>query len=351
MNNIEFYKQAEYGMMMHFGLYSLLGGEYKGKYGSKYAEWIMAHFAIPNKEYEQLASIFNPICFDADSIIKLARDCGMKYFVVTTKHHDGFALYHSKVDKYNVVDATPFGRDIVGELAEACAKYGLKFGIYYSQDLDWHEKHGGGYTSDPKGSAGVTWENSWDFPNKEEKDFSICFESKILPQIEEIMQNYGEISLAWFDMPMTLSSEQSQRIYDTVKRLQPDCIINSRLGNGTYDYVSLGDNEIPATREEWEKMTASQQIDFRSIKGFKPSKYGIYESACTLNRSWGFSYRDHNWITPEKLYENKKHLNSLGINYLVNVGPDHLGRIPGPSADILIRAAELEKEENNLKKS
>ena len=175
MTNKEWFKEAQFGMMVHFGLYSLLGGEYKGKYGSKYAEWIMAHFAIPNKEYEQLASIFNPICFDADSIIKLARDCGMKYFVVTTKHHDGFALYHSKVDKYNVVDAAPFGRDIVGELAEACAKYGLKFGIYYSQDLDWHEKHGGGYTSDPKGSAGVTWENSWDFPNKDEKDYRSNF--------------------------------------------------------------------------------------------------------------------------------------------------------------------------------
>ena len=344
MNNIEFYKKAEYGMMMHFGLYSLLGGEYNGKRGAKYAEWIMAHFAIPNKEYEKLASIFNPIYFDADAIIKLAKDCGMKYFVVTTKHHDGFAMYHSRVDKYNVVDATPFGRDVVGELSEACARYGLKFGIYYSQDLDWHEKHGGGYTSDPKGSAGVTWENSWDFPNKAEKDFSICFEKKILPQIEEIMTNYGEISLAWFDMPMTLESSQSQKIYDTVKRLQPNCIINSRLGNGTYDYVSLGDNEIPPTREEWEKMTAAEDIDYRSIKGFKPSKYGIYESACTLNRSWGFSYRDHEWKSAEKIFENRKHLNSLGINYLINVGPDHLGRIPAPAIDILKEVGKAQQK-------
>ena len=157
------------------------------------------------------------------------------------------------------------------------------------------------------------------------------------------MTNYGDISLAWFDMPMTLNDEQSQRIYDTVKRLQPDCIINSRLGNGSYDYVSLGDNEIPPTKEEWEKMTFAKNIDYRSINGFKPSKYGIYESACTLNRSWGFSVYDHNWVTPEKLYENKKHLNSLGINYLVNVGPDHLGRIPAESIRILKDAAELEK--------
>jgi len=347
--NAEFFKTAGYGMMMHFGLYSVLGGEYKGKQGHKYAEWIGAHFAIPNAEYEQLAKVFNPIYFDADAIIKFARDCGMKYFVVTTKHHDGFAMYHSKVDKYNVVDATPFGRDVVGELAEACAKYGLKLGFYYSQDLDWHEKHGGGYLSEPVKCAGVTWENSWDFPNKEEKDFSICFENKIIPQIEEIMTNYGEISLVWFDMPMTLCAEQSKKVYDTVKRLQPDCLVNSRLGNGAYDYVSLGDNEIPATREEWEKLSKIDpaKVNYKSINGFKPSKYGIYESACTLNHSWGFSYRDQDWVSAEKLYKNKKHLNSMGINYLVNVGPDHLGRIPGASMDILRAAAELEESDKN----
>ena len=349
MNNVEFFKTAGYGMMMHFGLYSILGGEYKGKQGHKYAEWIGAHFAIPNAEYEQLAKIFNPIYFDADAIIKFAKECGMKYFVVTTKHHDGFAMFHSKVDKYNVVDATPFGRDIVGELAEACAKHGLRLGFYYSQDLDWHEKHGGGYLSEPIKCAGVTWENSWDFPNKAEKDYSICFENKILPQIEEIMTNYGDISLAWFDMPMTVNAEQSQRIFDTVKRLQPDCLVNSRLGNGAYDYVSLGDNEIPATKEEWEVRSKidPSKVNYKSINGFKPSKYGLYESACTLNHSWGYSYRDHDWVSPEKLYANKKHLSELGINYLVNVGPDHLGRIPGESMDILRRAAELEFENVN----
>jgi len=345
MENVEFYKNAGYGMMMHFGLYSVLGGEYKGKFGDNYAEWIGAHFAIPNKEYEGLAKVFNPIYFDADEIIKLAKDCGMKYFVVTTKHHDGFAMFHSKVDKYNVVDATPFGRDVIGELAEACAKHGVKLGFYYSQDLDWHEKHGGGYLSNDTKCAGVTWDNSWDFPNVEEKNFDICFENKILPQIKEIMTNYGDIFLAWFDMPMTLSEAQSKLIYDTVKKLQPGCLINSRLGNGTYDYVTLGDNEIPPTKEEWEKMCSAELdgIDYQGIGGFKPSPYGLYESACTLNESWGFSYRDHRWVSPEKLYANKKHLNELGISYLVNVGPDHLGRIPGPSIDILRAAAELDK--------
>lgn len=346
MNNKEFFKSAGYGMMMHFGLYSMLGGEYKGKKVINYAEWVQSNFAIPIAEYEKLAAAFNPVYFDADEIIKLAKDCGMKYFVVTTKHHDGFALFHSKVDKFNVVDASPFRRDIVGEFANACAKYGVKLGFYYSQDLDWHEPHGGGYLHRGVPCSGVSWDNSWDYPEVEGKDFSICFEKKILPQIEEIMTNYGDIFLAWFDVPMTINREQSLTIYDTVKRLQPDCLINSRLGNGAYDYVSLGDNEIPASKEEWERLSKVDPatIDYQNICGFKPCPDGLYESACTLNHSWGFCYRDHNWVSPEALYRNKHHLNDLGINYLINVGPDHLGRIPGPSVDVLRRVAEMENK-------
>ncbi|MBQ1954453.1 MAG: alpha-L-fucosidase [Clostridia bacterium] len=348
MTNIEYFKTSGYGMMMHFGLYSLLGGEYKGKFGDNYAEWIGSHFAIPIKEYERLASIFNPIYFDADEIIRLAKECGMGYFVVTAKHHDGFALFKSEADKYNVVDATPFGRDIIGEFAAACKKYGVKLGLYYSQDLDWHDPNGGGYLSNHMGCSGVTWDNSWDFPDPSKKDFSVCFENKILPQVREIMSNYGDIFLAWFDVPMTMTAEQSQRLYETVHRLQPNCLVNSRIGNGVYDYVSLNDNEIPESKEDWLRQCSvdPSTIDYRSINGFKPSRYGLYESACTLNHSWGFSYRDHNWVSPEALCENRRKLNSMGINYLVNVGPDHLGRIPGPSVDILKKAAELFEAEN-----
>ncbi len=174
----KWFKEAKYGMMIHWGLYSLLGGEYNGrKITAKYAEWIQSNLCVPIKEYEKLASAFNPVFFDADKIVSLAAECKMKYLVVTTKHHDGFALYHSKVDKFNVVDATPFGRDVVKELRDACDRHGLKFGIYYSQDLDWHEKHGGGYTATIP-CDGVSWDNSWDFPNREEKDFSICFEKR-----------------------------------------------------------------------------------------------------------------------------------------------------------------------------
>ena len=330
MQNAKWFREAKYGMMIHWGLYSLLGGEYGGrKITEKYAEWIQSNLAIPNAEYEKLARAFNPVFFDAEAIVSLARECGMRYLVVTAKHHDGFALYHSAVDSYNTVDATPFGRDVVRELRNACDKYGLRFGIYYSQDLDWHEEHGGGYRTFTH-CDGVSWDNSWDFPDRSKKDFSICFEKKILPQIKELMTNYGEISLAWFDVPMTLTEEQSDLIYRTVKELQPNCLINSRLGNGRYDYVSLGDNEIPERMD-----AASGEVDYNSIDGFKPSPLGLYETAATLNDTWGFSFNDHNWKSGARIREIREHLNSMGINYLLNVGPDALGRIPADAVAIL----------------
>lgn len=334
--NIEWFKNAKFGMMIHWGLYSLLAGEYKGEKMDTYAEWIQSKFQIPNAEYEQLAKAFCPIYFDADEIVKFARSCGMQYLVVTTKHHDGFAMYHTKVDSYNVVDATPFHRDVIKELADACKKANIKFGIYYSQDLDWHEEHGGGYLSNTLESAGTTWDNSWDFVG--DKNFDLCFEKKIVPQIEELMTNYGEIALAWFDVPMTLSEQQSQKIYDTVKQLQPNCLINSRLGNGIYDYVSLGDNEIPSEIE------LRQTVDYNAIDGWKPSKYGLYETAATLNHTWGFSYHDHNYQIGQKIYDTKQHLNRLGINYLLNVGLDGLGRIPLEAKQVLLEVQSLSEK-------
>lgn len=328
------FMQAKYGMMIHWGLYSLLGGEWQGGKVRSYAEWAQSCFQIPNREYEKLASAFNPVFFNADEWVREAKDCGMEYFVITSKHHDGFAMFHSKVDKFNVVDATPFGRDVVGELANACAKHGLKFGLYYSQDLDWHEMHGGGYLSNHIACAGAAWDNNWDFPDESKKDFSICFERKILPQIEEILTNYGELCLIWFDVPMTLTEPQSRAIFDLVKKHQPNTLINSRLGNGAYDYVSLGDNEIP------EHMPAPGEAfsDMNDIGGFKSSPYGLYETAATLNDTWGFSFHDHNWKSPEQIRAIRKKLNSLGINYLLNVGPDPLGRFPADALRIIREA-------------
>ena len=336
MDTHQWFKQAGYGMMVHWGLYSLLGGEYKGRKVRNYAEWAQSYFRIPNAEYGKLASAFNPVFFDADEWVRFAKECGMKYFVVTSKHHDGFAMFKSKADKYNVVDATPFGRDVMAELGEACYKHGLKFGLYYSQDLDWHEQHGGGYLSNHILNSGTTWDNSWDFPDEKSKDFSICFENKIMPQVEEILKGYGELCLIWFDVPMTISEAQSRRIFEAVKRYQPNCLINSRLGNGAYDYVSLGDNEIPESMDD----LAGQNVDMNSIDGFKPSPYGLYETAATLNDTWGFSIHDNNWKSPDFIRNTRRKLNDMGINYLINVGPDYLGRITADSQRILRGAAK-----------
>ncbi len=334
MDNKQWFKQAQYGMMAHWGLYSLLGGEYKGRRVLDYAEWIQSNMPIHNSEYEQLAKIFNPIYFNADEWIKLAKDCGMKYFVFTSKHHDGFAMFKSYADKYNVVDYSPFGRDVVGELAESCYKYGLKFGLYYSQELDWHHPHGGGYDNFA-GCSGTSWDNNWDFPDRSKKDFSVCFEEKIKPQVKEILTNYGDLCLIWFDVPHTITKEQSLELNALVKECQPDCLINSRIGNGAYDYVSLGDNEYPT------EFTPEENSDPNSLDGFKYSPYGLYETAGTLNSSWGYKYYDQNWITPEEIVERRNKLNSLGINYLLNIGPDGLGRIPSFSVEALKKAAEI----------
>ena len=337
MNNIEWFREAKYGMMVHFGLYSMLAGEYRGRRTPyDYGEWIQSAFAIPNREMEQLAGAFNPVYFNAEEWVKLAKECGMTYFVVTSKHHEGFALFDSDCDAYNIKKATPFGRDLIAELAEACYKHGLKLGLYYSQELDWHHPHGGGYDK-TTGCAGTAWYNNWDFPGADNKDYSICFNEKIKPQVKEIMTKYGDICLIWFDMPMTLKENQSRALFEAIKKYQPDCLINSRLGNGAYDYVSLGDNEIPDSMPENVEFDPSLM---NGIDGFKPSPYGLYETAATMNDSWGFCARDQHWKDAAVIAANKKKLNSMGINYLLNVGPDGLGRIPLASQKILREVAK-----------
>lgn len=250
MDNKRIFREAQFGLMLHFGLYSLLAGEWKGKRIPYIGEWIQAYFRIPNGEYHKLSEIFNPIYFDAEEYVKVAKEAGMKYIVLTSKHHDGFALFRSKVSKFNVVDATPFKRDIVGELAEACCKNGVKFGLYYSQDIDWSHPHGGGYKYPFLNLEETTsWTNDWDYPDNDSKCYDICFEEKIKPQVKEILTNYGDLFLIWFDTPLVISKEQSLELYDMVKKHQPNCLINSRLGHGACDYISAGDNEIPQEKE------------------------------------------------------------------------------------------------------
>ena len=320
MTNKEWFKEAGFGMMIHWGLYSILGGEWRGKRMDYIGEWIMSKYEIPNSEYEKLADIFNPIYFDADEWVLAAKAAGMKYIVVTSKHHDGFALFHSKVDKYNVVDATPFKRDVIKELAEACARHGMKLGLYYSQNIDWHEPHGGGYDmkfyhSNHKGvdgDPGMSWDNDWDFPNRAEKNYRICFEKKIKPQVKEILTNYGELCLIWFDTPLDIPEDCSRELFEMVKKYQPNCLVNSRIGNGMGDYRSMGDNKLP---EEYSD--------------------ALIESPITLNHTWGYKSFDNDWKNPERVREIYEKCRKCGANLLLNIGPDHLGRLPAPALDIL----------------
>lgn len=313
MDNRAWFKNAKFGMMVHWGLYSLPAGEWKGQRMPFIGEWAQSYFRIPNEEYGALASVFNPILFDAESWVKLAIDAGMQYLVVTSKHHDGFAMYHSRVDSYNICDSSPFKRDVIAELAEACRKHGLKLGLYYSQDLDWHEPHGGGYNHGHTNCGVMSWTNDWDFPDNEKKNYTRCFERKIRPQVEEILRNYGELCLIWFDTPFTISHEQSADLFRMVKEIQPDCLVNTRLGNGLGDYRSMGDNEIP---DEF-------------------MRDDLVETPATLNDTWGYKAFDQNWKSAEEVLRLKRHLNERGVNYLLNVGPDYLGRIPAPCIDIL----------------
>lgn len=316
MDNKQWFAEAKFGLMVHWGLYSIIGGEWQGKrMGDMIGEWAQSYFRIPNKTYHKLADCFNPIFFDADEWVATAKAAGAQYLVVTSKHHDGFALFGSEASPFNVCDATPFGRDVIGELSDACHRQGLKLGLYYSQALDWSEEHGGGYDEESRlhiNCGKAAWSNDWDYPDYTKKDFSICFEKKIKPQVKEILTKYGDLCLIWFDTPRAITAEQSQELYDMVKHYQPDCLVNSRIGNGLGDYQSTRDNEIPDDKKDC-----------------------LFESPATLNGTWGYKSYDNDWKSPARVLEIKNHLNERGINYLLNVGPDHLGRFPAPAVEIL----------------
>jgi alpha-L-fucosidase len=313
MDSKAWFKAAKFGMMIHWGLYALPAGEWNGRRMPYIGEWAQSYFRIPNQEYHRLADVFNPIQFRAEEWVRLAKDAGMQYLVITSKHHDGFALYRSRVSAFNLADATPFRRDAIAELAAACCRQGLKLGLYYSQDLDWSDPDGGGYRHGHTNAGEMSWTNDWDFPDNGRKDYARCFAGKIKPQVEEILTQYGDLCLIWFDTPLTVSQEQIRELFDLVKKHQPGCLVNSRLGNGLGDYRSLGDNEIPD-----QYMTG-----------------GLFESPATLNDTWGYKSFDNHWKTADQVIALKNHLNERGINYLLNVGPDYLGRIPAPARDIL----------------
>lgn len=300
---LEWWREARFGMFIHWGLYAVPAGEWKGQPVAGLGEWIMNRAKIPVAEYEQLAKQFNPVNFNADEWVAVAKRAGMKYIVITSKHHDGFAMFGSKVSKYNIVDATPFHRDPLKDLAAAAQRAGMKLGFYYSQTQDWHEPDGIG--------------NTWDWSDERKKNFQKYYDEKVLPQVRELLTNYGPVALIWFDTPRNITKEQSQQLADLVHSLQPKCLVSGRVGHGLGDYDSAGDNQISAAsmKREW-------------------------ETPVTLNDTWGFKKDDNNWKSPTVLIRQMAQVASAGGNYLLNVGPTAEGVIPRPSVE---RLAEVGK--------
>ena len=293
---LQWWREARFGMFIHWGLYAIPAGEWKGKPIAGIGEWIMNRAKIPVAEYEQLAKQFNPVKFNADEWVAVAKGAGAKYIVITSKHHDGFAMYGSKVSKYNIVDATPFRRDPIKELAGACQRGGVKLCFYYSQTQDWHEPDGDG--------------NTWDWPDVSKKNFARYLEDKVKPQVRELLTNYGPIGLIWFDTPRVITPEQSRELADLVHQIQPDCIVSGRVGHGVGDYDSAGDNQISVgvVKRDW-------------------------ETPVTMNDTWGFKKDDNNWKSTAVLIKQLTRTASRGGNYLLNVGPTAEGLIPQPSVE------------------
>jgi alpha-L-fucosidase/quercetin dioxygenase-like cupin family protein len=297
---LAWFRDAKYGLFIHWGLYSIPAGEWKGKTIPGIGEWIMNRGRIPAAEYGRLATQFNPVKFDADAWARLARDAGMKYIVITSKHHDGFALFKSKASSFNVVDATPFRRDVLKELAAACAKYGIRLGFYYSQSQDWHEPNGAG--------------NDWDFGPDSLKDYDKYLRAKAEPQVKELLTNYGPVALIWFDTPRMMQGDRAHRFTEIVRALQPSTLIDGRLGESG-DYISTGDNVIPGAvnAQAW-------------------------EVPATINHTWGFRKDDKDWKSPGEVIFKLVDVVSKGGNYLLNVGPMANGEMPQAAQDVL-RAA------------
>jgi alpha-L-fucosidase len=296
-HNIQWFKDAKFGMFIHWGLYSKLGGEWNGKryYGS--GEWIMSQARIPVAQYKEVASTFNPVKFDGAEWAQLAEDAGIKYMVITAKHHEGFSMFDSKVTKFDIVDATPYKKDPMKSLAKETKKRNIHFGFYYSQFQDWYEPNGG--------------RNSWDF-KEAEKDYQKYYKEKAIPQLKELMSNYGKLGILWFDTPGGMTKEQTKDFVDDLRQYQKDCLFSSRVGHGLGDYRDYGDSEMPA----------------------KPIK-GAWESIYTHNDSWGYIKHDMNFKTSTEIIRLLTEAAAKGGNLMLNVGPDGEGNIPPYTAQFL----------------
>jgi len=288
-NKMQWWKEAKFGMFIHWGLYAVPSGKWGDK--TNYGEWIMLSAKIPRAEYAKLADKFNPTLFNAEEWVKLAKDAGQKYIVLTAKHHDGFALFKSS-DPYNVVDATPFKRDVVKEYANACRKYGIKMGLYYSQAQDWYHP------------GGAVWNNKeWDSTHI--ADMNKYIDEVAVPQVKEILANYSDVAVLWWDTPVGMTKAMGKKLDDVVKQY-PNLITNNRLGGGFGGDLETPEQFIPAT-------------------GFPGRNW---EVCMTLNGNWGYNAYDDRWKGTKEVVQMLVDIVSKGGNFLLNVGPNAYGVIP-----------------------
>ncbi len=301
----QLFNDGNYAMFIHWGLYSQVANRYNDKTYYGIGEWIMNRNManIPLDEYKALAADFNPDKFDPVAIAQLAKDAGMKYVVITAKHHDGFAMYHSKVDDFNIVDRTPYGQDPMHALAEACRARGLGFGFYYSHVKEWISPGGGrGLETHPDGRPAT---------------FDDFFYAKSFPQVEELVTNYGPLDLIWFDTPGSIEEQYVDQFVEVVRKHQPNALINSRVGRGRGDYQSLGDMEVPHNNVP-----------------------GMWETVDTTNDSWAYAWYDNNWKTPKEITQRLISTVARGGTYMLNIGPRGDGSVPELAAKALRRSGQ-----------
>ena len=318
---LQWFKEARFGMFIHWGLYSGAAGEWKGTRiknssipGPKVAEWLMFKFQISRDEYAELAKSFNPDKSFAKNIAKLAKEAGMKYVVITSKHHDGFSLFDSKVSEYDTVDATPYKADIVKELYDEVRAEGLEFGVYYSHGNDWADGTDGNYaevkkTNDALGVfTSYKGKNLWDPSLNTHSEY---LESKAYPQIRELVNLLPDLRVLWFDGNGLITEEQAFRFYQLIYKMNPNILVNRRVGYNFGDYLDAGDNVIPSAEDNLNKH---------------------WETCGTTNNSWGYNDRDNDWKSTQELLYYFIDIASKGGNYLLNIGPDGQGRVPEQSA-------------------
>ena len=317
------WREAKFGCFIHWNDASLLGSEWKGKHYGGYAEHIQRMAKIPCEEYRrEVAGKFNPTKFDADQWVQLIKKAGMRYVIITAKHHDGFAVYDSDVSDFSIVKMSPYGRDPMADLKSACDKHGLKFGFYYSHAFDWGEPNGPGNDWDyqnPGGDRHLHGGRNWyDAHPEMVPRIRKYVDGKSLPQVLELIKKFDP-DIFWFDTPHKLPPEENLRILKAVRAAKPSLVVNSRIVQGYDgwpghfgDYASTGD----------------RAVDFRS-------RDGDWETIPTTNESYGYSKSDHSHKTPEFLVRVMAKAAARGGNMLLNIGPKGDGEIDAPDVEIL----------------